>query len=86
MVCHRARPLQKNAAQQHQQAAQHKADACKAEDGGSIARPDGKQAVAQLDERERGPPQNVAEDGQQHGEYRGAEDLIQFFCTGSSVG
>ena len=74
--------LQQNTAQQHQKAAQHEPHTGKAEDGGGVAGLNGEQPVAQLDEGECRAPQHIAEDGQQHGKHRRAEDLIQPFRAG----
>ena len=77
--------LQQNAAQQHQHAAQHEPHPCKAEDGGGVAGVDGEQAVAQLDERKGRAPQDIAENSQQHGAHRCAEDLIQLCRTDGCI-
>ena len=73
--------LQQAAAQQNEEAAQHEADACKAEDGGGVGGVDREQPVAHFDEGEGRSPQAVAEDRQQYGQSRGAENAIQFFGT-----
>ena len=70
-------PLQDQAGEKDQHTAKHEPHTCKAEDGGGVAGLDLKQAVSQFDKGKGGPPQCVAQDGQQHRQDRRTKDTVQ---------
>ena len=71
--------LQQQAAAQYQHTAQHEPHPCKAENGGRVSGVDGKEPVAQLDERKSRTPHGVAENGNDNGKGRCAEKPVQLF-------